>query len=338
MDIRRGRPDIRRRCRDIRRGRRGTGEVFSRVEFPTLSHYVLIRQAIAKGIDLNTTGNDFSISDFADLLPAPDRQDVMRAWASDAPMMRLLAESHRARGEDDRSIADRLTREARAFLVRSPYQNHFRDLLARDPRIKSHVLDIGCGEKLQDPVAFVPEVCRQLDGLDPSEVVLKNQSLHVRWHAPLEQAPVPESAYDVAYAYNVVEHVPIARPFFQKVCQVLRPGGTFYALTPHSRHPFAMISRTLELAGVKRIIARSNENVNDYPSYYRLNSRSKVLAAIDGLDFDPPTFYYLTEPGWERAYFPRGLRWLVRGYDKVLGEPVEGLRLIFTMRLQRPMP
>jgi SAM-dependent methyltransferase len=167
--------------------------------------------------------------------------------------------------------------------------------------------------------------------------VLKNPDLQQRWHASLEQALVPESAYDLAYAYNVVEHVPVARPFFEKVCRVLRPGGAFYALTPHARHPFAILSRTLELAGVKRLIARRNVKVNDYAAYYRLNSRSRVLAAIDGLDFDPPTFHYLTEPNWERAYFPRGLRWLVRGYDKVLGEPVEGLRLIFTMRLQRRM-
>src|SRR5688572_6082731 len=257
-----------------------------------------------------------------------ERHRIEQAWPISRPVFERLIESSESSGETGRQLLDRLGHEARETLQRPGYQSRFRALLAADDNVKGRVLDIGCGPDLPAPLRYLPEVVRQLDGLDPSGEVLRHPHLRERWHATFEDAPVPDAAYDLAYAYNVLEHVERARPFMEKLARVLRPGATFWALTPHARHPFTILSRSLELLGLKQAIARRNEGVNPYPAYYRLNSRRQIRKALRGLPFGEPQFHYVNAPGWEVGYFPSFLRWAPRAYDKVLGERVEGLRLI----------
>lgn len=191
-------------------------------------------------------------------------------------------------------------------------------MLLAEPKLRGRVLDIGCGGGLYPPVADVLAHCRQLDGVDPSNAVLNHPSLSERYHATLEAALIPASSYDVAYAMYVLEHITDARPFFAKVRALLKPGGVFWALTPNGTHPFCLATRAVQVLGAKRAIAERKDTVNAYPAHYRANTTRAIIRAIEGLDFESASFYYVPSLNW-RHYFPRGTRWMPAGYDWLLG-------------------
>lgn len=217
----------------------------------------------------------------------------------------------------------------------APFQYRFADLIARDPAVRGRVLDIGCGPGFHRSLAFIPRVASQVDGVDPGEDIEENTAVAMKWRGSLEQAPVPQSTYDLAVAFNVVEHIADPHTFLKAVHRLLKPGGRFWALTPHSRHLFAMLSRGLECAGLKQIIASRNASVNDYPAYYRLNSRRQVERCLNGMPLRATHVECMTAPGWYKVYFPRWLHWTARAYDNLLGERFESFHLIFMFCLER---
>jgi len=224
---------------------------------------------------------------------------------------------------------------------RSGFQREFVRLVSECPQLGGRVLDIGCGSRLPDPLVDLVRRIGSLDGVDPDPGVTHHPFLENRWQGCFETSAVPSSTYDMAYAYNVVEHLSEPGPFFAKVHQVLKPGGTFWALTPNQHHPFALLSRSIELIGLKGFARRkmgSNESgemcVNDYPAYYHCNSPSAVQRAIRGLGFSRATFYFHPCLQWD-TYFPPFLRWFPRSYDFLAGTRVVSLMQIFMMRLDK---
>jgi SAM-dependent methyltransferase len=217
----------------------------------------------------------------------------------------------------------------------APFQYRFADLVAHDPAVRGRVLDIGCGPGFHRSLSFIPRVASQVDGVDPGDGIENNLSVAMKWRGTLEQADVPQGAYDLAVAYNVVEHIEDPHAFLNVVHRLLKPGGHFWALTPHSRHLFAMLSRGLECAGAKRFIARRNASVNDYPAYYRLNSRRQVERVLTGLALQATHIECMTAPGWYEGYFPHWLHWSARIYDNLLGERFKSFNPIFMFCLER---
>ena len=216
---------------------------------------------------------------------------------------------------------------------RGGFQRAFRQHLLAEPALAGHVLDIGAGGGLPPYLADLAVVPAQLDGVDPDPAVLTHPLLRQRWHAPFERADIPRAAYDLAYAHNVVEHVAAARPFFEKVREVLKSGGVFWALTPHGRHPFCLLSRGIEIMGGKSFAARRNPNVNDYPAYYRLNRPAQVLQAIRGLGFASASFHFFPSMQWDQ-YFPAPLRAVPHLYDRWLGTRRPLFMLVMAYRLE----
>jgi SAM-dependent methyltransferase len=224
---------------------------------------------------------------------------------------------------------------------RHSFEREFSQLLLQSPQLKGNVLDIGCGSEL--PVALKPIAGRygSLDGVDPSPEVAQHRLLRQRWAAPFESCDVPANAYDLAYAYNVLEHIAEPAPFFQKIHGVLKPGGVFFGLTPNGAHPFALLSRSIELIGLKpyarRKIGRAENGamaVNDYPAYYRCNTPRAVSRAVRGLNFKSVTCYSFPCLQWD-TYFPRRLRWAPRLYDFCIGAHARPFMLIFILRLEK---
>ena len=220
---------------------------------------------------------------------------------------------------------------------RSAFQRQFPAAILAEPQVRGRVLDVGCGHKLQPFFRPIREACAQFDGVDVTPEVWQHPDLDQRWQAPFEQSDVPDAAYDLAYAYNVVEHVPAARPFFEKLRRVLKPGGVFWALTPHAAHPFCWLTRASELVGVKARMARDRPGAgwNDYSSYYRLNRPGQILRAVDGLGFESVAFHYIPCVQWD-AYFPRPLRWAPHLYDRLLGSKYRPFMQLLAYRLQTP--
>lgn len=224
---------------------------------------------------------------------------------------------------------------------RSGFQREFVRLLRESTQFKGQVLDIGCGPNLPEPLLCIQNEYGTLDGVDPSPEVRDHPLLRNRWNACFESSDIPDQAYDLAFAYNVLEHIDDPRPFFNKVNQVLKPGGVFWGLTPNALHPFAWFSRSIELMGLKSLArkqigrdATGNMAVNDYSAYYRCNSKESINRAIAGLGFSRATFYFHPCLQWD-TYFPRWLRWAPHAYDYLIGSRFALGMQIFIVRLDK---
>ncbi len=216
-----------------------------------------------------------------------------------------------------------------------PYQARIAELIARDAAVRGRVLDIGCSGAVAPCLAAAVAQADQLDGVDPSESVFGHPGLVERWHGEFETSAVPTATYDVAYAYNVVEHVRHPEAFLRKLADVLKPGGVFWAVTPNAGHPFCLAVRVVERLGLKRAFGAFHPGINDYPAYYRLNRERTVRRMAAACGFTSADFHYFHSPGWECGYFPRGTRWLARFYDSMIGARFPSRRLVVAYRLER---
>jgi SAM-dependent methyltransferase len=213
----------------------------------------------------------------------------------------------------------------------------FADAACADPRMHGRVLDVGCGAHTPhiDRVHDIMKCAQQWDGVEPSPEVAHHPALTDRWHATMEDAPVPEAAYDGALAWMVLEHVAKPADFMTAVLRALKPGGVFYAGTPHRWHPFALLSRTLELLGLKDLFVKHGPSkVNDYPAYYRLNTRGAMNRACRSLGVSGIDVWYAPGIQW-RQYFPSALRFGPDLYDRFVGVPVRRAAQLIYFRVTK---
>jgi len=98
-------------------------------------------------------------------------------------------------------------------------------------------LDIGCGSKPRNPFN-----CDELYGVDIIKQEV-NDFIYEQCNVVLESLPFEESTFDSVSAYDFLEHIPrfavinnqTTFPFIllmNEIYRVLKPGGTFYAITP----------------------------------------------------------------------------------------------------------
>jgi SAM-dependent methyltransferase len=224
---------------------------------------------------------------------------------------------------------------------RSEFRWEFARLLRESPELRGRVLDIGCGANLPIELGRMRASFGPLDGVDPDPAIARHPWLVNRWQGRFESCPVPEQAYDLAFAYNVLEHLAEPRPFFVKLAAVLKPGGVFWAMAPNARHPFALASRGVDLLGLKplarRLLGQRSSfamNVNEYASYYRSNSPAAIRRAIAGLGFVRASFIHVPCAQWDR-YFPPALRWAPRTWDVLVSTRAPSLSLILIVKLEK---
>jgi 2-polyprenyl-3-methyl-5-hydroxy-6-metoxy-1,4-benzoquinol methylase len=106
------------------------------------------------------------------------------------------------------------------------------------------VLDIGAGkDRSQIDATIQPRVLR-LIGIDPSEDILFNPSVHERYHNSLENfANVTQDKFDILFCTMVLEHITNPDTFFSASRQLLKPGGMFFAVTPNMWHYFGLATK-----------------------------------------------------------------------------------------------
>lgn len=211
---------------------------------------------------------------------------------------------------------------------RCGYALYFLSIMAQDPRLRGHVLNVGCGERgahildREGRPVFQRTYANaaQVDGLDPSDVVFKNKEITEKYHATLEDAPLPEATYDAIVSFYVLEHVSTPARFLAAAHRALKPGGVFYAVTPHAQHPFAVCTHLVELFRIKQRVAGALESstINTYATYNRLNTRRAIVRACEGLGFSSATISLAPCVQWD-TYVPARLRFLPHLYDRLLG-------------------
>jgi cyclopropane fatty-acyl-phospholipid synthase-like methyltransferase len=102
-------------------------------------------------------------------------------------------------------------------------------------RQENRLLDIGCG-------AGGLLVAARKNGWNAQGLEVAEQATeYVRklgfevFHGELQQAEFPSQYFDVITAAEILEHLSEPRGLVQEVARVLRPGGLFWATTPHAR-------------------------------------------------------------------------------------------------------
>lgn len=202
------------------------------------------------------------------------------------------------------------------------------------------VLDVGAGGALPSALRPIREKARYLAGVDPSPTIADHADLDDHWINRLEEAALPSERFDVAFAYNVVEHIDVPEPFLRALGETLKPGGGFVLLTPNAAHPFAVLARGLEILQLKPIMRSligkqesGHYAVNDYPAYYRMNRLGRLAPLARRTGFRVRQAVYFPS-GWKH-YFPAPLRFVPRAYDALTRRYFPAGQLLFAAVLEK---
>jgi SAM-dependent methyltransferase len=98
---------------------------------------------------------------------------------------------------------------------------------------------------------------------------LEKQGVKV-FHGDLAAASFPENSFDVITAVEILEHIPYPGNVLKDIYRALRPGGLFWATTPHGKGASARLLGTrwtcvsppehlhlFSVRGIKRLLAEA---------------------------------------------------------------------------------
>ena len=142
-------------------------------------------------------------------------------------------------------------------------------------------LDIGCGKGFDSDIPLQISLARSAGayiGVEPDTAVTPDGHVTDLRRGFFEQTDVAPGSVQVAFAIMVLEHLEHPQPFWDKLYEVLAPGGVFWGLTVDARHWFASASIWSERLRVKdwylnRLMGdRGKERYENYPVHYRSNT------------------------------------------------------------------
>jgi len=225
-------------------------------------------------------------------------------------------EPDRIRGFDDRykhkqfdDYTDRLN-----LLMDVSYQPVFTSLVFEAVRSlhNPRVLDIGCGKGIGGFLEYtrmIAEVSGEVWGIEPDESITDEAGLFTQFHPHLlEEAPLPDNTFDVAYAVFVLEHVCDPERFFSTIYRVLKPGGSFFAITPNASALFGRTSRILNRLKLDEFVLRTLKGREVVESYHyplasRCNSPDQLRDVASRVGLSEPEILFFQFAGTE-GYFP----------------------------------
>ena len=229
------------------------------------------------------------------------------------------------------------SRSYKALRDHTAIGRHLAGVIAADPRMRGLVLDVGCGADGPTIEHYFDmyKLPARLDGVDPAPTVAGNPWVTRSWSGEFERCDIPVDTYDALVSINVVEHVARPTEFLRQALRVLKPGGVFYAVTPNAVHPFPPCVKLIQVLGLKGRMVADKAGWNDYPAYYRLNSRSKVTRAARQAGFAAAEFHYHANIQWHQ-YFPRPLRFAPAVFDRLIGTRCQPMFQMLLWKLEKP--
>ena len=199
------------------------------------------------------------------------------------------------------------------------------------------MLDIGCGHGENPVLNRLIGKIGILDGVDPFPAIKPHPFIRHRWTCDLQDVPVEPGTFDMAYSFNVVEHVVDEVSFLKRTIELIRPGGIYWSLSPNAGHPFTKVVRAMQALNIKDVYRKTvNPTANNYPALYRLCSTKKILSAIhqENLPIAKVDFFYLHNVQWD-SYFPSRLRFLPNLLDKAMILRLPEMSNILMFRIEK---
>jgi SAM-dependent methyltransferase len=180
-------------------------------------------------------------------------------------------------------------------------------------------LDIGCGKGFDTDVPLQQSLVRAAGtyiGIEPDTSVTPGDYLKDVRRCLLEEADLPPNSVHIAFAIMVLEHLADPQPFWNKVHEVLAPGGVFWGLTVDARHWFCSASLWSQRLRLKEwylswlLGQRGSERYENYPVFYRCNNPEQVGRHAGA--FASVRCFNFSRIGQCDALFPRFVRPLSR--------------------------
>lgn len=149
-------------------------------------------------------------------------------------------------------------------------------------------------------------VVARVIGLDVDPIVLTNPTTTENDLILDGKFPLADASVDVIVAEYVLEHIEDVSNFVDEIKRVLKPGGYFFARTPHKYHYVCILARLVKNAHHVALVARAqaHRKAQDvFPTAYRLNTVADIKLHFG--DYDDFSYLYASEP----AYF-FGRKWV----------------------------
>jgi SAM-dependent methyltransferase len=184
------------------------------------------------------------------------------------------------------------------------------------------VLNVGAGADLSGSLRPLLARRPRLVGVDPDVAIEDNPHL-TEWHRTTieDYAFDHPERFDVVISIFVLEHVEHPAEFARACAQVLRPGGSWFALTLNVHHYFGATTWALSRLHVaepvlRRLKADQLVHEHHFPTVYRFNSRAKIRQHCGSAGFTDISFQCYDAPGRYQWYLPRLLRWFPPLYSR----------------------
>ncbi len=186
------------------------------------------------------------------------------------------------------------------------------------------VLDIGAGKDINRIDAFIQPRVLRLVGIDPSEDILLNSSLHERYHTSLEQfVQEMQEKFDILFCTMVLEHITDPDAFFAACRQLLKPGGMLFAATPNMWHYFGLVTKITSMLKINewlldRLIGKQAKEVYHFPTLYKVNSLRAIQRRLRQEGFHNVEFYCFDNWIGYRYVLPKQLHWFPKLYSRLV--------------------
>jgi SAM-dependent methyltransferase len=184
-------------------------------------------------------------------------------------------------------------------------------------------LDIGCGRGFGGDLRLQQSLARAAGcyvGIEPDSAMDPGPHVTERHGCVFEDAPLEFDSVDVAFANMVLEHLELPGRFWDKLYDVLRPGGVFWGLTMDARHWFCRASLWADRLKVKGLYLtalrgqRGDGRYENYPVFYRCNTPEQITRYTGR--FRSCEFLNFARVGQCNYYVPRLLRPLTNWLDR----------------------
>ena len=203
----------------------------------------------------------------------------------------------------------------------------FRDMILDEcigRKSRPVMLDIGCGSGFDGSRQIQREIAKVAAtyiGIEPDPNMEPNDHFTRVQKCTFEECDLESDSVDIAFCVMVLEHIRSPEKFWNKLVEILRPGGVFWGFTMDRRHYFCNLSMLTERIRIKdRLLnmlrgERGRDRYENYETYYRANTPAQIL---ENLDSETTTsFVNFDRVGQLDYYFPKLLIPVAHGVDRI---------------------
>jgi len=199
-------------------------------------------------------------------------------------------------------------------------------ILADAARLGEHLifLDIGCGKGFDTDIPLQQSLVNAAGtyiGIEPDSSVSPIDEIADCRRCLFEEADLPSNSIHVAFAIMVLEHLGKPQLFWDRLLDVLVPGGVFWAMTVDARHWFSFASLWSERLRLKELYLswllgkRGFTRYENYPVYYRCNTPQQIERYAK--HFSSVTCFNLSRIGQSDGLLPGFLRPVSRAMESL---------------------